>query len=74
MTDRYSAITVILERNIREDDAEPLIAAIKLLRGVLDAQPIIAEPISDSIAYARVRYELGRDLLGVLYPEKKKES
>ena len=29
MTDRYNALTVILEKDIRSDDAESLIAAIR---------------------------------------------
>ena len=39
MTDRYDAFTVVLERNIRTDDAEPVLAAIRQLRGVLDVIP-----------------------------------
>jgi len=38
MTDRYHSLTVILERDIRSDDAELLIDAIKCLRGILDIQ------------------------------------
>lgn len=34
MTDRYMTLTVALKDEIRKDDAEPLIEAIKMLRGV----------------------------------------
>ena len=43
MTDRYSSLTVVLERDIRDDDAEPLIAAIRQLRGVLRVVPKVAD-------------------------------
>ncbi len=34
MTDRYNALTVSLDRDIRDDDAEIIINAIKAIRGV----------------------------------------
>lgn len=34
MTDRLNAIIVVLDRDIREDDAEPILEAIRQLRGV----------------------------------------
>jgi hypothetical protein len=36
MTDRYHALTVVLDREIRTDDAEDIINAIKQLRHVVD--------------------------------------
>lgn len=35
MTDRYHTLTVVLERDMRDDDAAALIAAIGQLRGVI---------------------------------------
>lgn len=34
MTDRYNSLTVVLEHDIREDDAELLINAIRMIKGV----------------------------------------
>jgi hypothetical protein len=62
MTERYAALTIILEQNMRDDDAEPLIAAIRQLRGVLDVQPVPAS-IELMIAESRAR----RDLIARLY-------
>lgn len=42
MTDRHSGYIVVLEGNIREDDAQSTIAAIKHIKGVLDVKPVIA--------------------------------
>ncbi len=44
MTDRYYALTVALEKDIRSDDAENLIQAIKMLKGVLNVKPEITTP------------------------------
>jgi hypothetical protein len=44
MTDRYYALTIALERDIREDDCEHLINAIKMLRGVLNVTPNVVSP------------------------------
>lgn len=67
MTDRYNALTIILESDIRDDDAQPLIEAIKQLRGVLSVEPHLATP-EEAIAEARVRSELGKELLAVIWP------
>lgn len=58
MTDRYNAFTVILENDIREDDAQPIINAIKQIRGVLDVQPAQSDVIAVSVASSRVRVRL----------------
>jgi hypothetical protein len=61
MTDRYNYLTVILEDDIRSDDAEPLIKAIGMLRGVLAVQPHVANA-SDRTAQERARHELREEL------------
>ncbi len=53
MTDRLNALIVILEHDIREDDAEPIINAIQQLRGVLQVEPHVADSIGDAAAEAR---------------------
>lgn len=69
MTDRYNAFIVILAKDIREDDAEATINAIKQIKGVLDVEPHIAD-FDEQIAESRVRNELGTKLWHVLYPPK----
>lgn len=69
MTDRIHSLTVVLENDVREDDLEPLIAAIRCLRGVLS----VSTHVSDLEAYMakeRARHELGQKLLDVVYPKK----
>lgn len=47
MTDRYSAFIVMLDRDIREDDAEEgILTALRMLKGVVSVQPVHALPIS----------------------------
>jgi hypothetical protein len=43
MTDRIHALTVVLDRPIREDDIQPTIEAIKQLRGVVEVVPSVAD-------------------------------
>ena len=57
MTSRYQAFTVALENDVREDDAENLITAIRALRGVLTVVPVVSD-ISGYGAYERARREL----------------
>jgi len=69
MTDRYNALTVVLEKDIRSDDAEHLINAIRYLRNVAKVTPHVSD-IDSHVAEARVRQELGEKLWEVLYPER----
>lgn len=68
MTDRYHALTVTLEKDIRSDDAEALLSAIAQLRGVVDVVPHVTD-IRDHSARTRARQELAEKLWKVLYPE-----
>ena len=55
MTDRYNAVTVVLDRDIREDDATGLLAAIAQLRGVLSVTPHVVD-VESLVAEERVRH------------------
>jgi hypothetical protein len=69
MTDRYNYLTVALAKDMRSDDAEALINAIMMLRGVLKVEPNVADS-DDWTAEMRVRQELGAKLLEIIYPKK----
>ncbi len=68
MTDRYYALTVILEKDMRDDDAERMIDAIQMIKGVQDVKPLISNP-DTWMAEERARGELSKKLWNVLYPE-----
>lgn len=70
MTDRINSLTVVLENEMRDDDAEQLISAIKMMRGVLNVSGIVSDHIDNYIAEERVRRELGKKLWEVIYPKK----
>lgn len=70
MTDRYHTLTVVLEENIRDDDAESLIAAIHHLRGVLTVTGVVADHAS-YMAEARAKSDLGAKIWDVIYPKDK---
>lgn len=69
MTTRYNALVVVLEYDVRDDDVEPLINAIRMMRGVASVSGNVAS-IEEHAAEARVRSELSKKLFGVLYGEK----
>ena len=52
MTTRHSGYVVALEQDIRKDDAEAVIAALRMVRGVLSVTPLESEP-AQFIAEAR---------------------
>lgn len=69
MTDRFHSLTVVLENDIREDDAQILISAINQLRNVVSVTGNVAD-LTSHMAQERSRDELGRKLLAVIYPKK----
>jgi hypothetical protein len=69
MTDRFYALTVVLERDIREDDAERLIDAIRMLKNVVDVKGNVSDPTS-WMAVSRARHEFIAEILNVLKDDK----
>jgi hypothetical protein len=65
MTDRVHSLTVILEKDIRVDDIEPLIQAIQQFRGVLEVTTKVATGDS-MMAEWRARHDLGQKLLKLI--------
>ncbi len=70
MTDRFHSITVVLDQDVRSDDAEGLIAAICNLRGVLSAAGNVAD-LDSHMAEQRAKHDLGAKLFKVIYPDHK---
>lgn len=70
MTTRVSTILVVLDQPTREDDAEPLVNAIRMIRGVARVEVGPVDNVAESAAKARVQNDMRarlRDLLETLY-------
>jgi hypothetical protein len=70
MTDRYHSLTVVLDSNIRADDAEPMMNAIRMFVGVQSVAGNVADP-GYYVAETRVRHELRSKLFEALEPKGK---
>lgn len=68
MTDRYYALTVILDKDMRDDDAECVINAIKMIKHVLDVKGNVSNP-DTWMAEERSRRELCEKIWRILYPK-----
>jgi len=73
MTDRHNAFIVILERDIRDDDAQGTINAIKQIKGVLDVQPSNADNFDVAIASTRARTRLWNKICKVFEEDIKQQ-
>lgn len=62
MTDRHSAYIVTLDKDVRADDAEQIIAALGMVKGVLAVEPVVADNFAAHIERERV----GRQWRGAL--------
>lgn len=71
MTDRLKGVVVTFEQDIRDDDAESTLEAIRHIRGVLSVKPLVSGP-EQGMAEDRVRHEIYGKLLDVIYPDRRK--
>jgi len=62
MTDRWNGFIVTLDRNLREDDAQPIMEAIQMLKGVQHVEPSVASPISTDVMEMQVRAKLALEM------------
>lgn len=66
MTDRHAAYLVVLEEDIREDDAEAgVLTALRMVRGVRSVDPVMTD-IDQQIGQARADSEWRGKILGLL--------
>lgn len=65
MTDRVNALVVVLAEDVRDDDCEAVMTALRMIRGVVNVSANVVD-ISDHVAQARARNELRKKLWAVL--------
>jgi inosine-uridine nucleoside N-ribohydrolase len=71
MTDKYHSLTVVLDHDMRDDDAQSIILAIGMIRGVTSVDGAVADHVSH-MAVERAKRELEQSLLDVVYHHKGK--
>lgn len=59
MTDRHSGYLVTLARDMREDDAEAIITALRMVRGVESVTPVQSNGLATAIGVERERKRIG---------------
>jgi hypothetical protein len=70
MTDRVNGFFVTLDENIREDNAQSTIEAIKHIKGVLTVKANISD-ISEHVVSERIRHDLYMKISKAIFPNKK---
>ena len=68
MTDAYHSLTVVLDHDIRDDDAESILTAIRMIKGVLSVRPKVAD-MDSHMAEERARRDFGLKLWEIIYPK-----
>jgi len=69
MTDRFNGLIVTLEEDIREDDAEALMDAILMLRGVIKVEGHVSD-LQDILAANRARWQIRESIGAILNGDK----
>lgn len=67
MTDRIHSLTIVLDKDYRDDDVEPIVNAIQMIRGVLSVSLCVSD-FNTHMAVERARRELGEKLIKMIYP------
>ena len=67
MTDRIHSLTIVLDKNYRDDDVESIVNAIKMIRGVLSVSLYVSN-LDSHMAEERAKHELGQKLMKIIYP------
>ena len=70
MPTRFSGLQVTFKTNMRDDDAEALIDAIRQLRHVVDVRPIVADSLSSESLQVRMELatrlsKLAQEMIGL---------
>lgn len=66
MTDRHTGYVVTLSSDIREDDAQAIVDAIRMVKGVLSVEPVTADPFQESMWRSRMHRDLYDKVLGAI--------
>lgn len=72
MTNRLKGFYVVLESDVREDDAEPILNALRMVKGVLSVDPVETAPV-DHFERTRIEMEFREKLWKALEPDKDKK-
>jgi len=65
MTAKFNSLTIVLENDVREDDAQTLINAILMLKGVLSVEGNVSS-VTDYVAETRVKTEVRNRLFEII--------
>ena len=71
MTDRYLGLTVVLDKDYRSDDAQEIISAIKMIKGVKSVSAEVAD-VHDYMNRQRVAMEIEERVFKAIREEPKK--
>lgn len=66
--DRHAGYIVTLNKNIREDEAKPILEALAMIKGVMSVEPVIDTP-EIHIAESRAKQKFHKKLLKLLKEE-----
>ena len=73
MTDRYHSFVVVLDKDLRSDDAEATLVALRQIRGVIDVVPQITN-VESLMAESRAETDLRSKILEALWPHLTKQK
>lgn len=68
MTDRIHSLTVILDKDYRDDDVKVISNAIRMIRGVIEVKEHVAD-LNSKMAEAMAESRMRTKIFELLYPK-----
>jgi len=69
MGDRISSFTIIMGKDIGEDQAELIKTAMLQVKGVIEVAPNTTDNLAQAVANTRIRNELWNKIREIIYPD-----
>ena len=71
MTDRYKGFLITLDKEIRDDDADQIVTALKMIKGVFSVQPYI-NSAEDWMMYSKGVWDTRKEIIEFMNKSVKK--
>jgi len=68
MSDHHSGYIVVLEQDLKDDAAQPVLNALRQIKGVLSVTPVVAD-VMGGVAEMRAESRIKRKLLYAVFGE-----
>jgi hypothetical protein len=64
----HAGYSVILEKDLSEEDSKKVMDALTMIKGVLEVKPIVTSALEEAVAETRLRHQYFQKMQDVFFP------